>query len=367
MEVHLYNRNLTTPVFIEDITSKVEGGQFSTRLNGGFHIFSWRHKADLPEAWDWLIERLFYRVIITDQGHTLWEGRIEDVELTIGYVRVTAYGYYVSLTDEIETTAYNTTADAVIKTMLTDHCPQIASDQTHIEATDTTITSAASADYLDKTPQEIVEMLLPFGDSGLNSFYFAIWEDRIPYLTEKAITTITWQTSLADMVMFSLTHIGGDIANRTYTLYDGVRTAVANDLASQKKYGDGTTPLVRMQKSKKKDVGAVAAAAAQSYRDAELSIYKTIRPRLSDIAIGDRILDTKGVVKPSAWVRAGDVIRVVDLVPTSEDVDTVVLDAKRTFFIRETEYDMDTHRLKIVPDSSISTLDALLSQQRIIS
>ena len=361
MEIMLYNRNLTTPILDDVITTKIQNLRFSTKLHGGFHICSFRLKADIPEAWEWLTKKTFYRLVITDKAKTLWEGRIEDLELTMGHAGATAYGYYANLSDVPYATAYNANADVVIKAILTANCAQISSVQTNITATGgPAITSAAASTYLDIYPNEIVEKLADFSDTTNNAkWYFAIWEDRVPYLFARSASSVDWLISLRDLARFKLKHRGGDLWNSCYAIYDAAgltRTATTTDTDSIAVHGLTRSYVVPQ-------LGTVAAAAAQSFRDAWLKDHKDVWPKLEDIVVGGTVYDTNGVAFPSSWVRAGDVIRIKDLVPASADLDTVSRDALRTFYIVETDYNVDSKQLKIIPDTESSSLDAILAKK----
>ncbi len=359
MEIKLYEKDPTASVLVDNLTPKVQGLKYSTRLSGGFHTCSFRIKADLPEAWDWISSFVFYRLKITDVKKTLWEGRIEDIELSSGHAGATAYGYYANLTDVPYNTAYNAVASVVIKAVLTANCAQISSDQSNIDTTDTTITSAADSSYLDIYPNELFEKLLDFSDSTNGKWYFAIWEDRIPYLKKRDATSLNWKVNLGDLARFRLKHRGGDMWNSVYAVYESgglARTADADDATSQTKF-DLTRKYVIP------DLGTVAAGAAQNARDGWLEDHKDIFPKLEEITLGDTVYDTNGVPYPSSWVRAGEVIRIRDLVPVTSDLDAVARDALRTFFIVETNYDADRRQNRIVVDTESTDLDAILARK----
>ena len=359
MEIKLYDRDLTMVTLIDDLTAKIQGLKFSTRLSGGFHTCTFRIKADLPEAWEWISNFVFYRLKITDIKKTLWEGRIEDIELTAGHAGATAYGYYANLTDVPYATAYNDVASVVIKAVLTANCVQISADQSNIDATDTTITSAADSGYLDIYPNELFEKLLAFSDSTNSKWYFAIWEDRIPYLKKRDVTNLNWVVNLGDLARFRLKHRGGDLWNSVYAVYDDegiARTADAEDITSQSKYNLTREYVIP-------DLGTVTAAAVQAARDGWLEDHKDIFPKLEEITLGDTIYDTNGIPYPSSWVRAGEVIRIRDLVPVTSDLDAIARDALRTFFIVETNYDADRKQNKIVIDTESTDIDAILARK----
>jgi len=360
LEIRLYDNDLSTPTFEEQLRDKIQGAKFSTKLHGGFNTFSFTLRADLPEAWEWLTKRMFYRIIIADAEKTLWEGRIQDLELLAGAANATAYGYYSSLNDGIYHTAYNAVASVVIKAILTAECPQISSAQSNIDATDITIDSAADAAYADKSPRELVEKLLKFSDSTSGEWYFAIWEDRIPYLEKRSVSSVDWLVRLEDLRRMNLKHRGANLWNDVYAIYDvgGVltRTAVSANATSKTKYGVTRKYAIP-------NLGTVAAAAAQAQRDVWLAEHKDIWPSLENFVIGDVVYDTDMVPYSSAWVRAGEVIRIMDLIPASADLTTVTRDALRTFYILETTYDIDNKENRIVVDTPGEGIDAVLARK----
>jgi len=360
IETKLYQRDPTDDTLDTELTEQVEGMKFSTKLHGGFNKCSFRLKADLPEAWEWINKRILYRLKVTDKTKTLWEGRIEDISLSMGAVVVTAYGYYANLSDVPYYTAYNTTADAIIKAMLTTHCLQIDSDQSNIDAVDITIDSAASSSYADIYPKDIVEKILPFSDSTHGTWYFAIWEDRIPYLFKRAISSTDWLVTLRDFKHFTLTHKASEIYNSCYAIYEVggtlTRTADGDDSDSQAKYGLKRQKVIT-------NLGEVAAASAQAYRDAWVEDHKDIWPKQTNMVLGDKVYNSKGIEYSSSWVRAGEVIRIRDLVPASVDAGSVERDALRTFYIIETEYNVDQAELRFIPDTESISLQAILARK----
>lgn len=369
IEIKLYDRNLTSPTFVENITQKVQGLRFTTKLNGGFYLCSFRLMADLPSAWEWITKRVFYRLVITDGPQTLWEGRIEDLGLTQGAASVVAYGYYSNLSDIPYATAYDDNADVVLKAVLLAAATQINNESEtwpHIDATDgPAITSAAATSYRDIYPKQIVEKLLAFYDDTNNDkWYFAIWEDRIPYLFARDDSVADWLVNIRDFARFDLRHRGAELWNSCYAIYtsngDLTRTDTANDTTSQEKYGDGTTDLIRRKVIPQ--LGTVVAAAAQSARAGWIAEHKDIWPRLENMILGSTVYDINGVPTPSSWIRASDVIRVRDLVPASGALDAVERDALRTYYIVETVFDMDRNEMRIIPDTDISWLDRILGK-----
>ena len=361
IDIKIYDKDLSSPTLVDVITQKVQGLKFTTKLNGGFYICSFRLLADIPAAWEWITKRVFYRLLITDGPQTLWEGRLEDLTLTEGGVSVVAYGYYANLSDIPYKTAFNATADTVIKAVLTANCAQISSDQSNIDGTGgPAIDSNADPGYLDVYPKEIVEKLLAFSDTTDNAkWYFAIWEDRIPYMFARSLSTLKWRVDLKDFAMFLLKHRGAALWNAVYSVYTSAgsltRTSTSTDADSVAKYGLTRTKVISQ-------LGSVSAAAAQSRRTGWLNDHKEVFPRLENMKLGTTVYDANGVPTPSSWVRAGDVLRVRDLVPATGDVDTITRDALRTYYLVKTTYDMDAGTMRIVPDTEPSGLAEVLGR-----
>lgn len=353
IDVKLYDDDLSTPTLVEDLTFRVEGLKFSTKLHGGFASCSFNLKADLPEAWEWITDKMFYRLLVSDVERVLFEGRIEDISISAGSVGVTANGYYANLGDIPYNTAYNAVASVVIKAVLTANCAQINADQTNIDATDITIVSTADATYRDIYPDMLVAKLLDFSDTNKYKYYFAIWEDRIPYLKARSVSTLDWQVNLGELSQFKLRHRGGKLWNAAYAVYlaAGVitRTADADDTTSQAKYFE--------RKCVVRNLGTVAQATAEAQRDSIVEEHKDIYPYMENVTLGPTVSNANDVPYPSYWVRAGDVIRIRDLVPASADAGTVTRDALRTFYILGTDYDATkcTNRLTLDTESGSLT------------
>ncbi len=364
LQIFLYNRNLATPTLDQTLTDRVENLSFSTKLHGGFAIASFSVKMTIFEAWEWITTKQFYRLLIKDAVKTVWEGRLQDIDIAAWGINVTAYGYWASMRDQPEITAYNSTANVVIAAALTAHAPQINADQSHIDVPDVVIDSAADESYEDITIQDLVNKLLEFGDTLGNEWYFAIWEDRIPWMFAKDTTVIDWTVRLADLADFRLKHMASELWNSVYALYTAAgvltRTATVNDTDSQGKYGDGTNDLIRRYAIP--NLGEIAAASANAARSVWLAKYKEIMPSMPVFVLGDKVYDANSVAFPSSWVRAGDVIRITDLVPASVNLDSVVIDGLSTFYILETKYEAGRLENSLVVDIGSKSITAILAK-----
>jgi len=361
LQVSLYDRDLTTPTFIEDLTEKVEGLRFSTGLHGGFKSCTFSMEASLGEQWEWITQRLNYRIVIHEKTTVVWEGRVEEpkIHFLSDKIDIVCYGYWASLTDQPYHTAYNAVASVIIKAALTAASPDISADQTNINSTDIMIDSAADDSYLDISVQALVKKLLDFSDSTAQRWYFSIWEDRISYLKARAVSSLDWRAELADLQGDpSLGYRLGDLWNSCYAIYDvaGVlnRTADADDATSQSRYGLTRQHVVPQ-------LGTVALASAEAQRDIFLAENKDAWPRQTQLLLGNNIRDNDGALHASCRVRAGHVLRITDLIPASVNISTVVRDALRTFFIVETDYNADTGVLRVIPDTSWTGLGAIIA------
>ncbi len=360
IQLQVFNRNLVSPT-LERIfaPNEYENLRFSTRLPGGFYRCSFDLRMDLLKAWEWVIGKDFYRVLITDGAQTLWEGRIEDKELTPGRVSITAYGYYANLGDIPYEIAYNDLWSTVLGTVITARALQISTQ--HFTASDRTANSAAGVDWQDLTPMEMIEKFLPLSSSDNAQWDFAVWENRHAWLTKRNPTALNYTCRLADFRTFRLKYTGKDLTTAVYARYQAggalTRTAWAENVTSQAKYGLNRGYAIP-------DMGTVAAQEAQTARDAWLAKHQELWPAFSSSPVlGKWIQDTKGIRTPSSWVRAGKVIRILDLVPASGLLSSVSLNRQQTFYVVETEYDCATEQLTLTFDRDAKTLAALLAKR----
>jgi len=358
LQIILYKRDFTT---VEEVlTDQVENLSFSTKLHGGFGMASFTLGRNWLDSFIWLQNRQFYHLEIKDGVKTLFEGRLQTIKPHAGLLYIEAFGYWSSLKDQVENTAYNANADVVIDAALAAHAPAINADRTNIAATGgPAITSAANESYLDISVQSLIAKLLNFGSAAGDQWHFAVWEDRIPYMAAKSITTMDWNIRLGDLTDFKLRHSTEDLWNSVYAIYSIAgalnRTATVSDATSLASYG--VTRLYAIP-----NLGDVVVAAANAARDTFLARFKDIHPVLSPFLVGDKVYDANGIPFPSSWIRAGQVIRVTDLVPATGDLDAVTSDSLRTFYIVGTNYDANRRENSLTVDSPSKNLDAVIAR-----
>ena len=82
----------------------------------------------------------------------------------------------------------------------------------------------------------------------------------------------------------------------------------------------------------------------------------------SRIVVGAWVYDINGVQYPSSWIKAGEIIRIRDLVPATSMLDSSSTDKLRTFTIAETNYSAEQSANDLTLDSDSPELDAILAR-----
>ncbi len=331
---------------------------FSTRIPGGFNECSLIYPCDRVTAFDWYDTHLNYRITVMEADQTVWDGRVEDLEINDEGLKITARGYWANTFDVPHNANYaSSTAQAVIKAALTASCTQISSDQSQIGDSGIAVTM----NYVDNMyPGNIIEDLGKLGDAGGTPWVAAIWDDKVPYFTQRG-TAVTWQANLRDANggAVPLTRSLKEIWNEVSIIYqyggNRVLSGSVVGTASQTAYGRRVKWLTG---------GSAVAAVAEGIRDTYLNVHKD-SPQQANIQLTGRIrgaaTGNQNVAMPLWRVRAGDRIRLKDLVPVATTA-TDTMDGLRIFHILETRYDYDSDTLTITPDNPSPTIDVLLAQ-----
>jgi len=364
LRLHLYDDNLSSPTYQQDILPFVDGLVHTTRLNGGFHDMVFRVGTTLAEFWEWYLNRRLYRLVLAeDSGKVIWEGRYEDPELGEGGTVIKCYGYWANFTDRmLQSKTYSAkTAKEIIVDMrdTTGTAEQLSDDDTHIDdpGVDLTITYTDLQLWDALTNQD--NGVTAFTSTTSEPWFLAVWEDRKIYFKARDVSAITWQVDLQDLT--AVPRIRGpfrSMRNSVYSVYDSSRTSTTTDTTSITKY------LTR-DYAVRDIVGNQATA--ENRRNKELEFRKDIHAEIPEILVGS-VRDANGATRSICRVRAGDVIRINDLIPATVNPGEVQLDALNTFFIRETKCDHNTNTLRIVPDVPDLSLHKALAaaQLRII-
>ena len=371
LTVRLYPKDVALTTLEADITADVFNLRFTTQLNGGYGECTFHYAGGSDKAWQWYDRFARWKRVqvrepaweVNGLGYRpayVWEGQVEDVELILGGVNVTALGYWATAWYDPHmdlaaappapyTYNANETAEDIIKDVLTRSCPLIAADQTHVD--DPGLVIATAADPLswgDTYPGDIVLEIARHGDAANDHrWWFAVWEDRIPWFKEEAVSAVTWNARLSDFAPmgFSLRKGPRDFASQVYALYLAAGVLTRTNLAS-----DADVEGDQRQKTYVvSNLGEVDSGVATQRRDTELAWRKSIHPQ-GRFTLDGLVYDAYWNPRPLWRVRAGDVIRIADLVPDSAGLSAVTLDRLRTFFVRRTQYDFDHHTLTIDPD-----------------
>jgi len=362
LQLYLYSREKQDEV-IADLTGKFRGLKFSTSLHGGFNALEFRPLLGEPTAFLWAERYHLHRLVLWDsQFGLVWEGRIEDVyPLDVG-MKVRAVGFWASLFDQVYNARYwhtTWTARDIIIDVLSNACPDIATDYSGLQDPGLDIHPQTFEDNF--RPGQIVQTVVSYGDTEdpPRAWYFAIWEDRKPYLFPRK-EQVDWCMSLADLASGGIRFCrsSSNLWNRVAAIYSsevGARemTDWVQDDDSIAQYGRRDYIL---------SLAGVTEDVAEKARDVALEIYK--QPSQSATArFRGYAWDRNGVRKPLYLIRAGDVLRIKDLVPSEAMLDSELADSLRTFFLVETEYNDDTGELRVSPDFASPLLDILVARE----
>jgi len=362
LTVQLYDANLASPTFQCNLENSIQNLIFGTKLHGGFSQCSFSLNLNRLMNYKYAYLQPGYRIVVSDCGSTLWEGRIGDPMFdAAGNPGFTAYGYYSSLDDRAYYTSYNAAFDTVLKAMLTNACPLINSDQTQINPgalTMSTVVSTAGTNYLDQSVKTLAEYLVQQSNTTFQKWYMAVWENRRMYLFTRVTTTVKWQVRLKDFKTAKWLLQLQNLWNDVYAIYTSsgtlTRTSEYTNAYSIAQYG-----LTR--KYAIANLGTVSAASvAQNTAQSWLAYYQTIWPSATNIDLFDSVYDANGVAWPSWYVRAGDTIQIVDLIPTTGSLGTVAANALNTFYIAETKYDFAQQMNTLSFETKSLDLDAVL-------
>ena len=373
LQVRLYDNNLSTPTLIEDLTERVSNLRITTALNGGFQFCSFRISSSIGEAWNYLSREgkrgyHFYRLVVNEEQRVIWEGRISEIELQIESenqgLEISAFGYWSSMRDQFYTENDGTDwtsgsghqIDDIIKEVLTDECPDINSDHSNIAAGSRDL---AGIDFSTKAyPQDIVNDLPKNSDDDNSVWFFAIWENRIPYLFKRAVTQVdhyVWLESLDDL---RLNQSATELRNAILPFVGSTEGTTQTNTTSLALY-----PRREFKISLKTGTNANTQGDASTTEAEERGFPRQhqsfrVSGRIYNAVAGDAGARLEEI--PLWRVRAGDVIRIQDLVPATAA--TPSLDDVRTFYIMETEYDADTNTLTVQPDRRRRSLPSIIAK-----
>jgi hypothetical protein len=372
LQVRLYDNNLSSPTLIAELTERITNLQFGTQLNGGFKLCTFYISMSIAEAWNWLSREgkrgyHFSRVTVHEGRTLIWEGRVFEIGLnvrgTAQGIQVTCQGYWAATQDQFYTATGNTDwasgsgheIDDIIKEMLTGECPDISSDQSNITAGSRDL---VGLDFTTKEyPQTRINQLTQLSDDDNGVWFFAIWDDRIPYLFKRSVTEVNWYVWLSDVGNLDLAQSASDLRNAVLPFVGTTEGTTQTD----------TTSLALYPRREIK-ITLPTGANANSQGDAATSqVTERALPRQSNsFVLSGSVYKTAGntggmLEKTPLWhIRAGDVIRIQDLVPSTAA--SPELDDLRTFYVVETQYNASQDTITIQPDRPKRTLSRMLNR-----
>ncbi|MBC8274026.1 MAG: hypothetical protein H8E40_03530 [Chloroflexi bacterium] len=311
-----YDDDLSSPEYQGDLTPYIEDLGFTTKLHGGFDFLIAGLNRPLVPAWRWLQEHYHHRLILLDRMHqTHFEGRVEDVRMTDKGVEIVVAGYWASCFDQVYNRANAGLEDisVLIKAALTDSCPAISSDQSNIA--DNTMEVPQYLDD-DRYPGDLITGWCEQSDSeGDATYFFAVWENRIPHYSKIQASEADWvvhRSALAPQGL-RLQASAANIYTRVKTKYSNIVNTTSAELETAWA-SDYTGPLGSAIRDHVLSLSGSTSTAAQKARDAFLAAHVNLKYNLA-ITVEKKMTDAQGALWPNWYVRAGDVIDILDLIP----------------------------------------------------
>ena len=336
--------------------SRARGVRFSTNERG-FASFSCTVPLSLVDAY-YIYDRAgLPHIAVTWAGGVVWEGRLEDVSIVPGGVRLGALGYIRGYADAPYSTAHiGVTALTIVQALVA-----AASTLNSFMSASTMLLQDPGVTlaeiYEDRYPVEILERLCNLGDNQTTPRLWeaGVWERRILHFRPRGHVARKWAVDIAAP---EIERTLDTLYNSVYAVYqDGGNqravTATSADATSVARYGLTRRAGVNLQ--------AIDATLAGKVRDAYLADHKD-PPVRAAVEFG-RLYDMFGTLWPAYMARSGDQLTLRNLPPTaSADIDRI-----RTFRLKETDYDADADLMTVVPEALNAGLSPEGNAERIAS
>lgn len=334
-----------------------EGLKTETVMPGGFSVASFTAKRPVKQYWSDLIP---YNIVkIGESDLSVWEGYIDQPVKTLApdKIDVQCLGWSSRLKDmgtEVDINVGPGLYDVsfFINTVIgadTDCGLTIGS----VETTGTdyafpnghVFTFAPYTSYQDALDQ----MNQP------NNWDYAVWENRALSWNPPS-PTVDWHVLTSDCTDLSITPNTEAFCNYVVVYYtpDGSTylSEVRQDTASQDNYG-------RVVKRKLDVPGwCFAAQTAKDIGDAYLAETSTLKVQAEFTT--QRVYDIRGAEHHLSEVRAGDVVRLPDWLPTEEVLGSI--SNIGTFPIKSTDYQDDSYSLRVTPTSFVPQVEILFAR-----
>jgi hypothetical protein len=214
-----------------------------------------------------------------------------------------------------------------------------------------TVLDITDASYEDALPADVLDDLARRGDGAGGLIETGVDELNRLYFRPKGSAATAWYVRLEAL---SLDRPRTSIENRIYATYDDpasdrtLRTASANDSASQGQYGLTRIGLVEASTS--------SATLAGTIRNLALSDRADPTPA-AQIGIV-QIENVAGAIVSGDQIRPGDTVTIRNLPPAIGLGGGRV----RSFVVSEMRYDPMTRQVSVVPETPLPLLDVLIAQ-----
>lgn len=334
--------------FIMDISNRCQGAKFSDGKHG-FAAFSCFVSLSLIESFRFYDMAGKPYLVVDWLTYIAWEGRIEDVAVVSGGLRIGAFGYMRELSD----TPYSTTgtpadpADTV-RDVIADlsgvSTSELSSSTGLVTSTGLNI---AGQTYTNADAIQAVSELAALGNTSAQIFEAGIYEGRMLFYRVRASAGAAWYVDITDI----------DLERSLEPLYNAVY-AVYNSGASTTATSTDTFSVLRNRVTRTKALTANTTDATQAgyLRDTALADSKSPAPRASFKFT--EVFNVNGIKFPPWMVRAGDTLTARNLSPVlSTDIDNI-----RTMIVGEKEYDIDNNLLTVSAYIPLPTLDVITAQ-----
>lgn len=335
---------------LADWTALVEGLEFATNPHG-FASLSAFIRLPQFEAFRWFDQYGLPWLQVNAEAAVVWEGRLEDVDLVDGGIRVVALGAWSAFNDLPYTDTPGTQSGDVIVKALKDEVISVNPDQL---SDDEYLIDDPGVDvydevYTDASMTEILNHLAALGDSEAppRVWEVGVWESRRVHFRPRGSAGQAWYIdAMSPQIQRSLSQV----RNSVFTRYDDdtLFTGTETDPISIARYGVTRQLVISSDTT---DSGQ-----AERERDAALADQAQPIPRAS-VPI-DVVYNAAGTITPKWMVRSGDTMTIRNLPP---DAGTLV-DRIRTFLISETRYRPDGDVLEVTPESPLPTLEVLTAR-----
>lgn len=355
------------------LTDDLDGLVYSSAYHGGFRDATITVGRRYEDAWDYLsVEnrvrgRFFYHVEVRRGRVLLWEGLVRVIDAhpnqAAGWT-LHCSGYWWAMRNELyddqdgggitdwEAAGSGTWKD-IIAEMLTEKCPLISSDQSNLTTPDVNAFGTQGLHTRDYPAVHILDRAQMTMADG-TPLYFGVWDDQKAHLVQRSTSKVHWTTLRTELGAGS--SLRQDATYWRNSVLPIVGTTEGTASAASRATG---VPLREMQFT---TPAGTPTATANAERDRILA-DRDKPQQTAQFVISGRFWDGNGRLAQKEDVRAGQIIRIPDLVPSSYVQDQVTQDNLTTFYIIEARYDANSDVLTVVPDRPQDRVTSVLARQ----